>query len=110
MQTFEYFSTTILCVCKHLRLWRICAFAQACLRICYLTKKKGVKVTYAGLLSRNDSHSIISIPDTDECMEPSSCSQKCVNIKRSYKCLCDDGYQILPDNKHCAALRSESNI
>ena len=110
MLTFEYFSTTILCVCKHLRLWRICAFAQACLRICYLTKKKGVKVTCAGLLSRNDSHSIISIPDTDECMEPSSCSQKCMNIKGSYKCLCDDGYQILPDNKHCAALRSESNI
>ena len=53
---------------------------------------------------------LISIPDTDECMEPSSCSQKCVNIKGSYKCLCDDGYQILPDNKHCAALRSEFDI
>ena len=75
-----------------------------------MTKKKGVKITCAGLISLNEFHSIISIPDTDECMEPSSCSQKCVNIKGSYKCLCDDGYQILPDNKHCAALRSEFDL
>ena len=75
-----------------------------------MTKKKRVKITCAGSFSLNDSHSIIFIPDTDECMEPRSCSQKCVNIKGSYKCLCDDGYQILPDNKHCAALRSEFDI
>jgi len=41
--------------------------------------------------------------DKDECKTPGICSQICVNVKRSYKCECDAGYMLMPDQRSCRA-------
>lgn len=41
--------------------------------------------------------------DIDECEVPDTCSQICINLPGSYKCDCNDGYQIDPVSKTCKA-------
>lgn len=41
--------------------------------------------------------------DIDECLEPDTCSQVCINLAGSYKCDCTGGYQIDPLTKTCKA-------
>uniref|UniRef100_A0A3Q2XRQ0 Low density lipoprotein receptor a n=1 Tax=Hippocampus comes TaxID=109280 RepID=A0A3Q2XRQ0_HIPCM len=40
----------------------------------------------------------------DECADPDTCSQICVNQMGSYKCECEDGYQVDPSTKACKAI------
>lgn len=42
--------------------------------------------------------------DIDECLDPDTCSQLCVNLEGSYKCECDEGYQMDPSTKTCKAV------
>lgn len=41
--------------------------------------------------------------DIDECADPDTCSQICVNQIGSYKCQCQEGYQVDPATKACKA-------
>ncbi|XP_042360331.1 low density lipoprotein receptor a [Plectropomus leopardus] len=42
--------------------------------------------------------------DIDECANPDTCSQICVNQIGSYKCQCEEGYQVDPATKACKAI------
>ncbi|XP_029014364.1 low density lipoprotein receptor a isoform X2 [Betta splendens] len=42
--------------------------------------------------------------DIDECADPDTCSQICINQIGSYKCECKDGYQMDPATKACKAI------
>ncbi|XP_054462807.1 low density lipoprotein receptor a [Anoplopoma fimbria] len=42
--------------------------------------------------------------DIDECANPDTCSQICINQIGSYKCQCEDGYQVDPATKACKAI------
>lgn len=42
--------------------------------------------------------------DIDECQDPDACSQLCVNLEGSYKCQCEEGFQLEPHNKACKAV------
>ncbi|XP_057673546.1 low density lipoprotein receptor a isoform X2 [Corythoichthys intestinalis] len=42
--------------------------------------------------------------DIDECANPDTCSQICINQIGSYKCDCEDGYQVDPSTKACKAI------
>ncbi|XP_068607354.1 low-density lipoprotein receptor [Brachionichthys hirsutus] len=41
--------------------------------------------------------------DIDECVEPDTCTQLCINLPGSYKCDCEEGYAIDPASKTCKA-------
>ena len=41
--------------------------------------------------------------DLNECETPSTCSQICTDTKGSYKCECDDMYELMPDRRTCKA-------
>jgi len=41
--------------------------------------------------------------DVDECAEPDTCSQICINLPGSYKCDCEKGYEIDPVSNTCKA-------
>lgn len=47
--------------------------------------------------------SLTLFADIDECLEPDTCSQVCINLAGSYKCDCMGGYQIDPLTKTCKA-------
>ncbi|XP_068192271.1 low density lipoprotein receptor a [Antennarius striatus] len=42
--------------------------------------------------------------DIDECADPDTCSQICINHIGSYKCECEEGYQVDPATKACKAI------
>uniref|UniRef100_A0A672HJG9 Low density lipoprotein receptor a n=1 Tax=Salarias fasciatus TaxID=181472 RepID=A0A672HJG9_SALFA len=42
--------------------------------------------------------------DIDECAYPDTCSQICINQIGSYKCDCEEGYQVDPATKACKAI------
>ncbi|XP_053385857.1 low-density lipoprotein receptor-related protein 2-like [Mercenaria mercenaria] len=44
--------------------------------------------------------------DTNECEDPTSCSQICINTKGSFKCLCEEGYEktTSTDGQGCRAI------
>nr|XP_005994239.1 PREDICTED: low-density lipoprotein receptor [Latimeria chalumnae] len=42
--------------------------------------------------------------DIDECENPDTCSQICVNLEGGYKCECREGYQMDPVTKTCKAI------
>ncbi|XP_068606389.1 low density lipoprotein receptor a [Brachionichthys hirsutus] len=42
--------------------------------------------------------------DIDECASPDTCSQICMNQIGSYKCQCEEGYQVDPATKACKAI------
>ncbi|CAL1588509.1 unnamed protein product [Knipowitschia caucasica] len=42
--------------------------------------------------------------DIDECANPDTCSQICINQVGSYKCQCEEGYQVDPATKACKAI------
>lgn len=42
--------------------------------------------------------------DIDECQDPDACSQICVNLEGSYKCQCEEGFQLEPLTKACKAI------
>lgn len=42
--------------------------------------------------------------DIDECANPDTCSQICINQIGSYKCECEEGYQVDPTTKACKAI------
>jgi low-density lipoprotein receptor len=44
--------------------------------------------------------------DIDECQEPNTCSQLCVNLEGSYKCECEKGFQMDPRTRVCKAVGS----
>lgn len=47
----------------------------------------------------------LSIPtDIDECQEPDTCSQLCVNLEGSYKCECRAGFHMDPHTRVCKAV------
>lgn len=46
--------------------------------------------------------------DTNECDPPGLCSQTCVDQKGSYKCLCADGYTLMPDGRTCKVQSKSS--
>lgn len=41
--------------------------------------------------------------DINECEDPGSCSQHCVNNRGSFWCKCVEGYKLEPDMKRCKA-------
>ena len=49
----------------------------------------------------NDSKSCV---DINECLMPDICSQKCVNVKRSYRCHCEEGYILRRNKRTCSAV------
>ena len=55
----------------------------------------------SGMALGNDSK---TCEDINECLIPNICSQKCVNVKRSYRCYCDKGYILRPNKKTCTAV------
>lgn len=61
------------------------------------------KKTFKTVLSMRLKASLIPFADIDECAEPDTCSQICVNLAGSYKCDCLEGYQIDPLTKTCKA-------
>ncbi|KAF7648154.1 hypothetical protein LDENG_00161250 [Lucifuga dentata] len=42
--------------------------------------------------------------DIDECANPETCSQICINQIGSFKCECEEGYQVDPATKACKAI------
>ncbi|XP_062263384.1 low density lipoprotein receptor a [Platichthys flesus] len=42
--------------------------------------------------------------DIDECADPDTCSQICINQIGGYKCDCEEGYQVDPASKACKAI------
>uniref|UniRef100_A0A665ULI1 EGF-like domain-containing protein n=1 Tax=Echeneis naucrates TaxID=173247 RepID=A0A665ULI1_ECHNA len=42
--------------------------------------------------------------DIDECANPDTCNQICINQIGSYKCECEEGYQVDPATKACKAI------
>lgn len=44
------------------------------------------------------------VSDIDECANPDTCSQICINQIGSYKCQCEEGYQVDPATKACKAI------
>uniref|UniRef100_A0A3P9LSH3 EGF-like domain-containing protein n=1 Tax=Oryzias latipes TaxID=8090 RepID=A0A3P9LSH3_ORYLA len=42
--------------------------------------------------------------DIDECAGPDTCSQTCINTMGSYKCECEEGYQVDPVTKACKSI------
>uniref|UniRef100_A0A8C8DGT3 Low density lipoprotein receptor a n=1 Tax=Oryzias sinensis TaxID=183150 RepID=A0A8C8DGT3_9TELE len=42
--------------------------------------------------------------DIDECASPDTCSQTCINTMGSYKCECEEGYQVDPVTKTCKSI------
>ncbi|PNJ14340.1 LDLR isoform 10, partial [Pongo abelii] len=44
--------------------------------------------------------------DIDECQDPDTCSQLCVNLEGGYKCQCEEGFQLDPHTKACKAVGS----
>ncbi|MEJ1269964.1 hypothetical protein NN561_000782 [Cricetulus griseus] len=44
--------------------------------------------------------------DTDECQEPDTCNQLCVNLEGSYKCECRAGFHMNPHTRVCKAVGS----
>lgn len=44
------------------------------------------------------------LADIDECQDPDVCSQLCVNLEGSYKCDCEEGFQLDPHTKACKAV------
>lgn len=47
--------------------------------------------------------------DIDECANPDTCSQICINQMGSYKCECEEGYQVDQATKHCKAIGKYSS-
>lgn len=47
---------------------------------------------------------VLCSSDIDECAEPDTCSQICVNQMGGYKCECEEGYQIDVATKACKAI------
>lgn len=37
--------------------------------------------------------------DINECLQPGTCSQKCINNNGSFQCFCDKGYSLDPHDK-----------
>lgn len=54
--------------------------------------------------STPNPHACLISSDIDECANPDTCSQICVNQIGSYKCECEDGYQMDPASKACKAI------
>lgn len=50
------------------------------------------------------SFTSIFVSDIDECADPDTCSQICINQIGSYKCQCEEGYQVDPATKACKAI------
>lgn len=49
--------------------------------------------------------------DINECADPDTCSQICVNQMGSYKCECEEGYQVDLSTKACKAIgKKKKNI
>lgn len=44
------------------------------------------------------------VTDIDECANLDTCSQICINQVGSYKCQCEEGYQVDPATKACKAI------
>lgn len=44
------------------------------------------------------------LPDIDECENPDTCSQICINYKGDYKCECYEGYEMDPVSTTCKAV------
>lgn len=48
--------------------------------------------------------SLSRLLDIDECQDPDACSQLCVNLEGSYKCECEEGFQLDPLSRSCKAV------
>nr|XP_023859565.1 low-density lipoprotein receptor-related protein 8-like [Salvelinus alpinus] len=60
--------------------------------------------TCEGRVPDNLSFSDKICEDIDECQQPDSCSQICINYKGDYKCECYQGYEMDPSTKTCKAV------
>lgn len=54
-------------------------------------------------------HLVFQLPplsdlDIDECENPETCSQICINQMGGYKCDCEEGYQMDPATHACKAI------
>ncbi|XP_072373748.1 very low-density lipoprotein receptor-like [Scyliorhinus torazame] len=59
-------------------------------------------------MSVNESKDIVTlILDVDECQNPGTCSQICVNLEGSYKCECHTGYHMDLTHSVCKAVGKE---
>ena len=52
------------------------------------------------------------LADHDECRQDSDndCSQICNNIEGGYVCSCQEGYELLSDNRTCEGIDMTSNL
>uniref|UniRef100_A0A665ULU1 EGF-like domain-containing protein n=1 Tax=Echeneis naucrates TaxID=173247 RepID=A0A665ULU1_ECHNA len=48
--------------------------------------------------------------DIDECANPDTCNQICINQIGSYKCECEEGYQVDPATKACKAIGTKAYL
>lgn len=54
---------------------------------------------------------VLFVLDIDECLEPGSCSQFCLNEKGSFKCSCAAGYLKDPRNHtRCKAAEGHASL
>ena len=58
------------------------------------------------LNSTNNLQFLMFLADLDECHKKSyhDCSQMCINTEGGFYCFCEEGYQLLSDNKTCEGM------
>ena len=79
-----------------------CKMFRNMLNSCHVIHVLGVACGCpSGMELQNDTK---TCRDIDECHTHNQCSQKCVNMKRSYRCYCDDGYVLRRNRRSCSAL------
>lgn len=52
--------------------------------------------------------SLFSAADIDECADPDTCAQVCLNLVGGFKCDCQEGYEMDPMTKECKAVSGRS--
>lgn len=52
----------------------------------------------------------LSTTDRDECKEWGFCDQMCTNVDRSFKCSCQDGYELIDGNQCSASNASQFRL
>uniref|UniRef100_T1IUN7 EGF-like domain-containing protein n=1 Tax=Strigamia maritima TaxID=126957 RepID=T1IUN7_STRMM len=80
------------------------SFNASCTHQCQQTPIGAVCLCPSGQ-KLNDSKTCI---DINECDPPGACSQKCIDTKGSFKCLCAPGYELELDKHTCKAINQSS--
>ena len=52
-------------------------------------------------------HITITVTDTNECAKDNGgCEQDCINTQGSFRCYCQDGYELMTNNRGCLGRHS----